>query len=62
MEEELDQIEKTETWELLLRPKDKNVIGTKLVFKNKMNEDGQVTMKKENLLCKVYAQVEEIDF
>ena len=29
MEEELDQIVKNDTWELVLRPKDKNVIGTK---------------------------------
>jgi hypothetical protein len=29
MEEELNQIEKNETWELFPRPKDKNVIGTK---------------------------------
>jgi hypothetical protein len=40
MEEELDQIEKNETWELVPRPKDKNVIGTKWVFRNKLNEDG----------------------
>ncbi|KAH9300271.1 hypothetical protein KI387_011854, partial [Taxus chinensis] len=29
MEEELDQIEKNEIWELVPRPKDQNVIGTK---------------------------------
>ena len=32
MKEELDQIVKNETWELVPRPKDKNVIGTKCVF------------------------------
>ena len=37
MNEELDQIEKNETCELVPRPKDKNVIGTKWVFKNKFN-------------------------
>ena len=40
MEEELSQIEKDETWKLALRPKDINVIGTKWVFRNKLNEDG----------------------
>ena len=40
MEEELSQIEKNETSELVPRPKDKNVIGTKWVFRNKLNEDG----------------------
>jgi hypothetical protein len=38
MNGELDQIEKNNTWELVPRPKDKNVIGSKWVFKNKMNE------------------------
>jgi hypothetical protein len=38
MNEELDQIEKKNTWELVPRPEDKNVIGSKWVFKNKMNE------------------------
>eukprot|EP00253_Pinus_taeda_P014397 PITA_14397 len=51
MNEELDQIQKNDTWELVPRPKDKNVIGTKWVFKNKVR-----------LVCKGYAQVEGIDF
>jgi hypothetical protein len=42
MDEELDQIEKNDTWELVPRPKDKNVIDTKWVYMNKLNEDGQV--------------------
>jgi hypothetical protein len=62
MNEELDQIEKNGTWELVPRPKNKNIIGTKWVFKNKMNEDGQVTKDKARLVCKGYAQVEGIDF
>ena len=62
MEEELYQIEKNETWELVPRPKDKNVIGTKWDFRNKLNEDGQVTKKKARLVCKGYSQVEGIDF
>jgi hypothetical protein len=40
MDEELDQIEKNDTWELVPRPKNKNVIDTKWVFRNKLNEDG----------------------
>lgn len=62
MEEQLSQIEKNETCELIPRPKDRNVIGTKLVFRNKLNEDGQVTKNRERLVCKEYAQVEGIDF
>ena len=43
MEEELSQIEKKNTWEIVPRSKDKNVIGTKWVFRNKLDEDGHVT-------------------
>jgi hypothetical protein len=62
MDEEFDQIEKNDTWELVPRPKNKNVIGTKWVFKNKLNEDGQVTKNKSRLVCKGYTQVERINF
>eukprot|EP00253_Pinus_taeda_P019240 PITA_19240 len=62
MDEELEQIEKNNTWELFPRPKDKNVIGTKWIFKNKLNENGEVIRNKARLVCKGYAQQEGIDF
>jgi len=62
MNEELDQIEKNKTWELVPRPKNKNVIDTKWVFRNKLNEDGKVIRNKLQLVCKGYAHVEGIDF
>jgi len=43
-------------------PKDKNIIGTKWAFKNKMNEDGQVIRNKARSMCKGYTQIEGIDF
>jgi hypothetical protein len=54
-DEELDQIEKNNTWELVPRPEDKNLIGSKWVFKNKMTEKGQVVRNKSKLVCKGYA-------
>jgi hypothetical protein len=62
MDEELDQIEKNDTWELVPREKDKNVIGKKWVYKNKLNKDGHVTRNKAILVFKGYAHVERIDF
>jgi hypothetical protein len=62
MDEELDQIEKNDTWELVPRPKNKNVINTKWVFRNKLNEDGQVTRNKARLVCKGYEYIEGIEF
>ena len=51
-----------DTWELVPRPHDKNVIGTKWIFKNKLNENGEVIRNKARLVCKWYAQQEGIDF
>eukprot|EP00253_Pinus_taeda_P030618 PITA_30618 len=62
MDEELEQIEKNNTWELVPKPKDKNVIGTKWIFKKKLNENGEVIRNKAKLVCKGYAQQEGIDF
>ena len=62
MNEEIEQIEKNKTWTLVPKPKDKNVIGTKWVFRNKLNEDGEVSRNKARLVCKGYAQEEGIDY
>eukprot|EP00253_Pinus_taeda_P008340 PITA_08340 len=62
LEEEMSQIEKNKTWELVPHPEDKNIIGTKWVFKNKTNEEGQVIRNKARLICKGYSQIEGIDF
>jgi hypothetical protein len=62
MDEELDPIEKNQTWELVPRPKDKNVVRTKWIFKNKLNENGDIIKNKAILFCKGYSQVEGIDF
>ena len=61
MNEELDKMEKNQTWELFPRPKSKNIVRTKQAFKNKFNEDGQVIRNKARLVCKGYSQVEGID-
>ena len=56
MNKELYQIEKNHNWELVPRPHDKNVIGTKWIFKNKLNVNGDVVRNKARLVCKGYAQ------
>jgi hypothetical protein len=40
MNEDIDQIQKRNTWTLVSRISDKNVIGTKWIFINKLNENG----------------------
>ena len=58
MEEEIEQIEKNKNWSLVPRPADKNVIGTKWVFRNKLDENGEIIRNKARLVCKGYAQEE----
>ena len=62
MKEELSQIGKNKTWELVPIPKDKNVIGAKWVFRNKLDENGKISRNKARLFCKGYAQIEGVDF
>ncbi|EOY04708.1 Uncharacterized protein TCM_019899 [Theobroma cacao] len=42
MQEELDQFERNKVWTLVPRPTNHPIIGTKWVFKNKMDELGNV--------------------
>ena len=39
MQEELEQIERNQVWTLVSRPIDQNIVGTRWVFKNKLNDD-----------------------
>ena len=49
-------------WILVNRPIDHPIIGTKWVFRNKLNEKGQVIRNKARLVAKGYNQEEGIDF
>ncbi|KAG9449455.1 hypothetical protein H6P81_009420 [Aristolochia fimbriata] len=62
MQEELEQFERNEVWTLVPRLEYLNVIGTKWVFKNKTDEEGNVIRKKARLVAQGYTQVEGIDF
>ena len=62
MHEELHQFVWNDVWELVPRPKGVNVIGTKWIFKNKLDEHGIVIRNKSRLVTQGYTQVEGIDF
>ena len=44
MHEELNNFTRNQVWDLVERPKNYNVIGTKWVFRNKQNKDGMVAV------------------
>ncbi|KAM1775099.1 hypothetical protein ACFX12_044389 [Malus domestica] len=62
MKEELEMIEKNDTWELVNRPSEKPVIGVKWVYKVKLNLDGFVQKNKPRLVAKGYSQKPGVDF
>ena len=51
MQEELNKFERNEVWELVLKSNDQNVIGTKWVFMNKMDENGIIVRNKARLVA-----------
>ena len=62
MQEELNEFERNEVWKLVPRPKNRSVVGTKWVFRNKTDSDGIITRNKARLVAKGYSQQEGIDY
>ncbi|KAL8156461.1 hypothetical protein AgCh_001526 [Apium graveolens] len=62
MQEELNEFERNKVWTLLPRPKNRSVVGTKWVFRNKTDSDGIITRNKARLVAKGYSQQEGIDY
>lgn len=57
-----EQVEGNEVWELVPKPKDKHIIGTRWVFKNKLDENGIIVRNKARLVAQGYNKEEGIDF
>ena len=62
MHDELSQFNRNHVWDLVPRPKDHSVIGTKWVFRNKLDEEGNVVRNKARLVAQGYSQEEGIDY
>ncbi|KAL8116545.1 hypothetical protein AgCh_022897 [Apium graveolens] len=62
MQEELNQFECCDVWELVPPPQDAKIIGTRWVFKNKKDEDGNIIRNKARLVAQGYNQQEGIDY
>lgn len=53
---------KNKTWNICDRPTDREVIGSKLVFKEKLKPDGTLERRKARLVAKGYSQQPGIDY
>ncbi|GKA22909.1 retrovirus-related pol polyprotein from transposon TNT 1-94 [Tanacetum coccineum] len=62
MQEELNQFIANDVWELVLQPRNMTIIGTKWVFRNKLDENGIVSRNKARLVAQGYNQQEGIDY
>ncbi|KAJ9561842.1 hypothetical protein OSB04_007002 [Centaurea solstitialis] len=62
MQDELIQFDRNHVWTLVPLPNRKSTIGTKLVFRNKKDEQGVVVRNKARLVAQGYCQEEGIDY
>ena len=60
MQEELYQFERSKVWYLAPRAEGKTVIGTRWIFRNKLDENGAITRNKSRLVVQGYNQEEGI--
>ena len=54
MDQEIEAIERNDTWELVELPKGKKTIGVKWVYKTKLNARGEVEKCKAHSVAKGY--------
>ena len=62
MQEEINQFIRNNVWELVPRPSHQSVIGTKWVYRNKVDEHGVIVRNKARLVAQGYNQEEGIDY
>nr|GEY87501.1 retrovirus-related Pol polyprotein from transposon TNT 1-94 [Tanacetum cinerariifolium] len=62
MQEELNQFKTNDVWELVPNPMYMTIIGTKWVYRNKLDDNGIVTRNKARLVAQGYNQQEGIDY
>ncbi|GJX01112.1 retrovirus-related pol polyprotein from transposon TNT 1-94 [Tanacetum coccineum] len=62
MQEELNQFIENEVWELVPHPNCMKIIGTRWVYRNKLDENGIASRNKARLVVQGYNQQEGIDY
>ena len=62
MVEEYSSIMTNDVWEVVPRPQDRFVVGSRWIYKIKYVEDGSIEKFKARFVAKGYAQKEGIDY
>ncbi|KAL0355837.1 UNVERIFIED_CONTAM: Copia protein [Sesamum radiatum] len=62
MQQEINALERNETWEISDLPQGKNTIGCRWIYKVKLRPDGTVERCKARLVANGFSQVEGIDY
>ncbi|RWS01205.1 retrovirus-related pol polyprotein from transposon tnt 1-94-like protein, partial [Leptotrombidium deliense] len=62
MNEEMVSLKKNKTWTLVEKPKNRNVINCRWVFRTKENSDGSVNRFKARLVAKGFTQKPGVDY
>ena len=58
----MDSLEKNETWDIVERPPGTNVVGSKWIFKEKRDADGEISRYKARLVAQGFSQQEGVDY
>ena len=62
MNDKLLQFQRNDVWTLIPRPEGEHTIGTKWIFRNKTDEQGDVIRNKARLVAQGYSQMEGVDY
>ncbi|KAI0993872.1 hypothetical protein K3495_g14312 [Podosphaera aphanis] len=62
VEEEMDALNRNDTWEIVTRPRNRNVVGSKWVFKIKHKADGSIERYKARLVAKGFSPQPGTDY
>ena len=62
MDDEMDSLRKSDTWEIVPLPRGRNVVLSKWVFKSKTNPDGTLKRRKARLVARGFSQTAGVDY
>jgi hypothetical protein len=62
MEKEMKSLKDNDVWDLVEKPEGRKVVGSKWVFKKKLNADGSIARYKARLVAQGYSQQRGLDY